>query len=299
VARAQQAGSTARRGGIFAAICCIVGKLSSGRDLLARHAVLGAVLTSMLTIAAAPACEGLRDGPKGTVTEVVDGDTVLLDTGLVVRLIGIQAPKLALGRDGHEDWPKSNEAKAALIALTYKKPVLLRYGGEEIDRHGRALGQLMVTGETPVWVQQAMLAQGQARVYSFPDNRSCLPELMAAETRARAAGLGIWTDSYYRVRRADRPADLASLTGRYELVEGRVLVAEKLGAQMFLNFGRYFKEDFTAVIDARALRLFAETGLDPARLGGALVRVRGWIDDRDGPRIAVTHPEQIEVLAVQ
>lgn len=254
----------------------------------------------MMTIAAASACEGLRDGPKGTVTEVVDGDTVLLDTGLVVRLIGIQAPKLALGRDGHEDWPKGNEAKAALIALTYKKPVLLRYGGEEIDRHGRALAQLMVTGgATPVWVQQAMLAQGQARVYSFPDNRSCLPELMAAETRARAAGLGIWSDSYYRVRRADRPADLASLTGRYELVEGRVLVAEKLGAQLFLNFGRYFKEDFTAVIDARALRLFAETGLDPARLGGALVRVRGWVDDRDGPRIAVTHPEQIEVLAVQ
>lgn len=252
----------------------------------------------MMTIAAAPACEGLRDGPKGTVTEVVDGDTLLLDTGLVVRLIGIQAPKLALGRDGFADWPRGNEAKAALIALTYKKPVLLRYGGEEIDRHGRALAQVTVTGDAPVWVQQAMLLQGQARVYSFPDNRSCLPELIAAETRARAAGVGIWTDSYYRVRRADRPADLANLTGHYELVEGRVLVAERLGAQVFLNFGRYFKEDFTAVIDARALRLFADTGLDPARLGGALVRVRGWIDDRDGPRIAVTHPEQIEVLAV-
>jgi hypothetical protein len=53
------------------------------------------------------------------------------------------------------------------------------------------------------------------------------------------------------------------------------------------------------VIDARALRMFAETGLDPARLGGALVRVRGWIEDRDGPRVAVTHPDQIEVLAVQ
>ena len=39
--------------------------------------------------------------------------------------------------------------------------------------------------------------------------------------------------------------------------------------------------------------------LDPVKLGGALVRVRGWIDDRDGPRVAVTHPEQIEVLAVQ
>jgi micrococcal nuclease len=272
--------------------------LSLGPDLLARHAVLGAVAAVVISSAAASACEGLRDGPKGTVTEIVDGDTLLLDTGLVVRLIGIQAPKLALGRDGLADWPKGNEAKAALIALTLKKPVLLRYGGEELDRHGRTLAQVMVTGDSPVWVQEAMLRQGQARVYSFADNRACLAELMAAETRARAAGLGIWGDSYYRVRRADRPADIAKLAGHYELVEGRVLNAEKLGAQVFLNFGRYYKEDFTAVIDARALRLFADAGIDPGKLGNALVRVRGWIDDRDGPRIAITHPEQIELLAI-
>lgn len=253
----------------------------------------------MLASAGVSACETLRDGPKGTVTEIVDGDTLLLDTGRVVRLIGIQSPKLALGRDGHSDWPKGNEARAALIALAYKKPVLLRYGGEEIDRHGRTLAQVFVTGAEPVWVQQAMLSDGMARVYSFPDNRSCLPELLAAENRARAARLGIWGDSYYRVRRADRPSDLLALTGHYELVEGRVLNAERLGGQVFLNFGRYYKEDFTAVIDARALRMFADDGLDPAKLGGALLRVRGWIDDRDGPRVAVTHPEQIEVLAVQ
>jgi endonuclease YncB( thermonuclease family) len=273
--------------------------LSVGPDLLAQHAVLGAVAFMVMSMTAAPACEGLRDGPKGTVTEVVDGDTLLLDTGRVVRLIGIQAPKLALGRDGYEDWPKANEAKAALTALTLKKPVLLRFGGEDVDRHGRTLAQVFVQGEPQVWVQQAMLGQGQARVYSFPDNRACLPELMAAETRARAGGLGIWANSYYSVRRGDRPGKLLELAGRYELVEGRVLKAERLGGQVFLNFGRYYKEDFTAVIDARALRMFGDIGLDPLKLSGALVRVRGWIEDRDGPRVPVTHPEQIEVLAVQ
>jgi len=268
--------------------------------VLARHVVLGAVAAMLMSNAAVPACEGLRDGPKGTVTEIVDGDTLLLDTGRVVRLIGIQAPKLALGRAGHEDWPRGDEARQALSDLTLGKPVLLRYGGEEIDRHGRTLAQLFVTaGADPLWVQQAMLAGGQARVYSFPDNRACVAELLAAEGRARAAGLGIWADSHYRVRRADRPADLIARAGNYEIAEGRVLAAERLGGQVFLNFGRYYKEDFTAVIDARALRQFAGTGLDPARLGGALVRVRGWVDDRDGPRIAVTHPEQIEVLAIQ
>lgn len=251
-----------------------------------------------MSIAEVPACEGLRDGPKGVVREVVDGDTVLLDNGLVVRLIGIQAPKLALGRDGFSDWPKGEAAKAALAGLVLDRSVLLRYGGEETDRYGRVLAQLYVTDAAPLWAQQEMLRAGMARVYSFADNRACLPELMAAETKARAGTLGIWSDPYYRVRRADRPDELVALAGHYELVEGRVLKAEKTGGLTYLNFGRIWKDDLTVVIDAKALRLFAEARLDPLKLGGALVRVRGWVDDRDGPRIAVTHPEQIEILAI-
>jgi micrococcal nuclease len=242
--------------------------------------------------------KGLRDGQKGTVTQIVDGDTLLLDTGLVVRLIGIQAPKLALGREGLADWPKAAEAKAALETVALNKPVLLRYGGADLDRYGRTLAQVFVTDGNNGWAQAKMLEAGMARVYSFPDNRACLPDLFSAEGRARVAGLGIWGDLYYRVRRAERPADLVPLEGHYELVEGRVLNAERAGGRVYLNFGRYYKEDFTAVIDAKALRLFAEAGIDPLTLGGALVRVRGWIEVRDGPRVAVTHPEQVEVLAV-
>lgn len=269
-----------------------------GPDLLLRHAVLGAVAVTLMSAPLAAGCEGLRDGPKGVVTQIVDGDTLMLDNGLIVRLIGTQAPHLALGREGLTDWPKATESKAALSDLTLGKPVLLRYGGEEKDRYGRLLAQLFVTGGTSeIWVQQQMLTSGWARVYSFPDNRACLPDLSAAETKARAQKLGIWADPYYRVRRADRPADFASLAGHYELAEGRVLQSEKTGGRVYLNFGRYFKEDLTAVIDSRALALFASEQLDPLKLGGALVRVRGWVDLQDGPRIAITHPEQIEVLA--
>lgn len=253
---------------------------------------------SLMSMPLASACEGLRDGPKGTVSQIVDGDTLMLDNGLIVRLIGIQAPHLALGRDGLEDWPKSADSKQVLSDLALGKPVLLRYGGEQKDRYGRLLAQVFVTGETETWVQQQMLTRGMARVYSFPDNRACLPELFAAETRARVSALGIWSDPYYRVRRAAKPADFSSLSGHYELVEGRVLNADRSGSRVYLNFGRHYKEDFTAVIDARALKLFGAEGLDPLKLNNALVRVRGWIDLKDGPRIEITHPEQIEVLAV-
>ena len=263
-----------------------------------QQAVLGAVAVTLMGAPLAAACEGLRDGPKGTVTQIVDGDTLMLDNGLIVRLIGIQAPHLALGRDGLIDWPKATESKQALSDLTLGKPVLLRYGGEEKDRYGRLLAQLFVTGgAADFWVQQQMLQAGWARVYSFPDNRACLPDLFAAEIKARTQRLGIWSDAYYRVRRADRPADFAQLSGHYELAEGRVLQSEKTGGRVYLNFGRYFKEDLTAVIESPALKLFAAEQLDPLKLGGALVRVRGWVDLKDGPRITITHPEQIEVLA--
>jgi micrococcal nuclease len=263
-----------------------------------KLALLGALALAVMP-GAVPACEGLRDGPKGSVTQVVDGDTVLLDNGLVVRLIGIQAPHLSLGREELDDWPKGPDAKAALEAITLNKPVLLRYGGADRDRHGRTLAQLYLTDGSNTWVQAEMLKAGMARVYSFPDNRACLDELFATEGRARLGSLGIWGDPYYRVRRAERPADLATLEGHYELIEGRVLKAEKAGALVYLNFGRSYKEDFTAVIDAKALRLFADAKLDPLTLGGALVRVRGWIELRDGPRVTITHPEQIEVLALK
>ncbi len=32
-----------------------------------------------------------------------------------------------------------------------------------------------------LWLQQEMVGQGLARVYSFPDNRACVRELLASE----------------------------------------------------------------------------------------------------------------------
>ena len=266
---------------------------------LAAAGILCLLSLAALVLPAA-ACADLVDGPRGTVVEVTDGDTVVLDTGLVVRLIGTQAPKLPLGREGFVTWPLADEAKRALETIALGKPVQLRYGGERIDRYERALAHLFVLqGAEEVWAQGRMVAQGLARVYSFPDNRRCLPELLALEGQARADRLGIWTVPYYSLRRADRPSDIVAREGHYELVEGRVLLAEDVGGRTYLNFGRYWKEDFTVVVDSRARRLFADAGLDLLSLGGALVRVRGWIDVDDGPRIEVTHPEQIEILARQ
>jgi micrococcal nuclease len=279
----------------------MVNEIFPGPCLFKTSLVHLATLAALSTVSvAALACEQLRMEPGGIVTSVTDGDTVILDDGRVVRMIGTQAPKLPLDRPDFPTWPLAPETKAALEAIALNQPVRLGFGGEAMDRYGRVLAHVFIAGpEGEIWAQQAMVAKGLARVYSFPDNRACLDLLFAAEGRARLAGLGIWADPYYSTRAANAPGDLLARAGHYELVEGRVLLAEQSGGRVYLNFGRFWKEDFTAVIEAPALRLFAEAGMDPLVLENALVRIRGWVDDRDGPRIEVTHPEQIEVLATR
>jgi endonuclease YncB( thermonuclease family) len=92
----------------------------------------------------------LEPGEQAKVVEVVDGDTVLLDDGWQVRLVGIQAPKLPLGRKNYKKWPLADESKSLLEALVLDRGVTLAYGGQRVDRHGRRLAHLFLADET--WV---------------------------------------------------------------------------------------------------------------------------------------------------
>ncbi|MBU1175081.1 MAG: thermonuclease family protein [Alphaproteobacteria bacterium] len=243
----------------------------------------------------AAACETMGDMLEANVVGVPDGATLILSSGEKVRLSGIQAPKLFSGENASMNWPLAEDAKAALDRLAAGRSIALGAGTAARDRHGRLIGQAYLDDGT--WLQQAMVAAGMARAYSFADNRLCAGALLRAEAAARAEKRGLWAYPFYAIRDAARPADILGRAGYYELVEGRVLLADRVGASVYLNFGRYWKEDTTVTIDKAALKLFAAAGFDPMTLEGALIRVRGWIEANDGPRIAVTHPEQIEVLA--
>ena len=259
-------------------------------------ALLAALLLHVGTVSAeTPDC-GFRDGGEATVVSVVDGDTVFLDDGTQVRLVGTQAPKLPLGRRNFKTWPLATEAKTALEDLVLGERVELRYGGERTDRHRRRLAHLFVTGDDGLWVQGEMVRRGFARTYSFADNRSCVRQLQAHEAEARSAGRGIWRLDYYRLRKAANPDGLLSLVNSYQLVEGEVVSAADVRGRVFLNFGPNYRDDFTAVIAPRDARRFRGGPIDLLALEGRRVRVRGWLESHNGPSIDVTHPEQIEII---
>lgn len=229
---------------------------------------------------------------QAVVREVADGDTLTLNTGVVVRLVGIQAPKLALGRKGFKPWPLADEARETLAEMTQGRTVKLAYGGAQADRHHRTLAHLYRQPDG-LWVQGEMLRLGMARVYSFPDNRAQIGEMLALERAARAARRGIWAHEFYAVR---RPDNLHGFQDSFQLVEGRVLKFAKISDYIFLNFGPDYKTDFTAVIGRRHWPHFTAAGIDPQIYAGKNLRVRGWLENWNGPMLRISHPEQIEVL---
>ncbi len=228
--------------------------------------------------------ERLAVGETGKVVSVHSGDSFTLDSGLEVRLAGVEAPR--------GDQPFADPARTALTLTVIGRKVQLLYGGARRDRYQRALAQVKLTkgGE---WVEALLLRKGSVRARTWADNRAMASQMLEDEAYARNRGLGIWALKDYRVL---TPPETETRTG-FQIVEGKVLGvgAEETGES--LQFQRGSGDKFTADVDARALGDFTTAGKPPEKLVGKLVRIRGPIRfGPGGPVMKLDHPEQVELL---
>ncbi|MDH4158131.1 MAG: thermonuclease family protein [candidate division Zixibacteria bacterium] len=144
-----------------------------------------AVLAAAVVIFRLTGRIGQDVGPddRFVVVRVIDGDTVELKGGDILRLLAVDAPE--------KDDPYYEEAREFLTAMTLGKPVRITYGGGRRDRYGRLLGFLYVDD---TMVNQAILANGLGYLYLFRENTG-LPEiagLLTAQKEAIASGRGLW-----------------------------------------------------------------------------------------------------------
>jgi hypothetical protein len=72
-------------------------------------------------------------------------------------------------------------------------------------------------------------------------------------------------------------------------------VRERAGV-IYINFGQRWRDQFTATLLKRNEGAFAGVSVAPKALAGRTVEVRGWIEERSGPTVEVTRPEQIEIV---
>jgi micrococcal nuclease len=180
-------------------------------------------------------------------------------------------------------------ARDALRQLT-SGGVELRYAGAAQDRYGHVLAQIFAK---EMWVQGELLRRGLARVHGRADNRTGLAAMLAIEAEARQAKRSLWARPYYGVREADA---IGRDAGRFLIVEGSVAQATAVSGGLYVNFGADWHSAFSLHLDSAAVKLCRAAGLDPTKLAGAHLRVRGFVEGGRRPLMEVTFPEQIERL---
>ena len=235
-------------------------------------------------------------GGTGKVRAITDGRSFTLDDGREIRLAGIEAPLLPGPGEAGARAKAGLAARAALESIIAGQNVELRQNDMPADRYGRTTAFVYVSGGAlPESVAHEMLARGFARVSAHVGERPCADELLARERAARQAKLGLWGEPYYVIVSAESGAELVAESGHFTLAEGKVWSVRESGGTIYVNFGRQWSQALTVTILKRNERMFAAAGIEPKRLENRRVRVRGWVEERNGPRIEATRPEQIEI----
>lgn len=257
----------------------------------------------------------LEPGPTRAVTGVVDAETLILDDGSEVRLIGALAPRPPDASLDVSFWPPERDAKAALERLVLGHSVTLAFSGRRSDRYGRTLAHVFLepdeAGDRP-WVQARMLAEGHARAFVVKDSVGCLRELAAHEAIARQAGIGLWTHAAYQTRDAIRTQDLMRLRSTFQIVEGEVTAVIPGRTSLILRFGREDEpareeqaavdetkrtpRGFSIAIKQTIAHAWAVGGITLDQSVGRRLRIRGWIERRGGPAIEILDAHQIELI---
>lgn len=123
------------------------------------------------------------------VDRVVDGDTLRLEDGRLVRYIGINAPEI--DHASHRADPFGKQSLAVNAQLAAGKSVRLEQTFEKKDQYGRLLAY--VYDQQGHMLNLILIAKGLAYFYPHPANRKSVDEVMlAAQRQAMAQRLGIW-----------------------------------------------------------------------------------------------------------
>lgn len=126
---------------------------------------------------------------EATVRFVIDGDTLDLEDGRRVRLLGIDAPEM--GFDGGTAEPLALQSTDWLKDRVEGRRVQLRIDSPKLDRYKRTLA--WVFDDQGRLVNRDILLDGYAELLdSFGLPQDLEPSLREAESEARIRRIGIW-----------------------------------------------------------------------------------------------------------
>jgi endonuclease YncB( thermonuclease family) len=264
--------------------------ISSGRAL--RAALIGLGLIGVGSIGPGGTPLAARETPcmaeridEGHVGAIIDSRTLRLQDGREVRLAGVEDTVSGLAARPAQ--------RAALENLAGGRDIMLR-GSQNPDRYGRIVAFAFIQGQGQP-IQARMIEDGHLIVTAAIEDEDCASYLRRGEAKARRAKRGVWAEPT-AIKNTEMPGDILAVVGQFVVAEGRVQSVRDAGATLYINFGRRWTQDFAVTISRRNLAAFEAAGIPLKSLERRRVRVRGWVEQRGGPRIHASSAGQIEVV---
>lgn len=198
----------------------------------------GAVIALLVLVVACTPIEGssppvqdaapvVADGETARVVAVIDGDTIDVEIDgrrERVRYIGINTPE--------REQSLYREATDANARWVRDREVQLERDVSDRDRFGRLLRYVYVEG---VLVNEALLKEGYAQLFTFPPDVRYEARLLEAQREGQREGRGLWagmppmTEGLEIVSLDDRAevVEIANRGGAAQSLDGWTLVSER------------------------------------------------------------------------
>ena len=125
-----------------------------------------------------------------TVTKIIDGNTIQIDTGETVRYIGAATPKLE-GKDGNPEF-FAKEAKKYNQKLVFMKKIQLELDKEQKDGDGNLLAYVFVK---KTFVNGELVKLGYARAETTGPNNKYKSTFAEYEKKAAKEEKGLWQEA--------------------------------------------------------------------------------------------------------
>jgi len=131
------------------------------------------------------------EGVEHHVTRAIDGDTLLLEDGTRIRLLGVNTPETKHPNRPPEPWGK--EASEWVAKRVNGKIVRLEFDRERYDDYKRTLAYVYVDG---TFLNEEIIRAGFSAAHNqYPFRSDMKRRFRKAEAEAQNRHLGIWSDA--------------------------------------------------------------------------------------------------------
>jgi micrococcal nuclease len=245
---------------------------------------------------------------KVLVTKIIDGDTIVVEGGYSVRILGIDADE--------SGYPCYQPAKSRLEELILNKKVRLEKNVTDLDQYKRCLRYVFLDDQN---IGLELVKEGLAIARFYEPDLKYKEEISLAEKEAIENKIGCKWSSFAKAS-ADKSSEektefswekltleltglkvigacnAGNYYGKEMIVEGKILATYRSKTNtVFLNFEKpYPNHCFTGVIFSSDQYKFVQNPEDFYL--NKTVRIRGQIKEYQGkPEIILKTPDQIEI----